>query len=322
MNTSEVISNQPLVVILGPTATGKTEVGIQVAMRLGGEVISADSMQVYKYMDIGTAKPTMAERQGIPHHLIDIVTPDQDFSAALFQEYARRHINNIIARGRVPILVGGTGLYIRVVIDPYSFNSAGVDKEYRMRMQSYARQYGRDWLHRQLAAADPQTAARLHPNDVKRVIRALEVIKLTGQTLFHTPGGRRESPYNLIIFGLNRPREQLYSLVENRVDRMIGQGLVNEVSQLLQWGYGRQLKSMQSLGYKEVAAYLAGELNLGEAITLIKRNTRRFAKRQLTWFRHEQRVNWLELKHHNDYGKAISQITKSAAGVLDLASNK
>ena len=322
MNSSEVIPNQPLVVILGPTATGKTEVGIQVAQCLGGEVISADSMQVYRYMDIGTAKPTMEERQGIPHHLIDIVTPDQNFSAAMFQENARQHINSTIARGKVPILVGGTGLYIRAVIDPYSFNSAGIDQAYRMRMQEGARQYGRDWLHRELAAVDPQAAARLHPNDVKRVIRALEVFKLTGQTLAHTPGGKRESPYNLIVFGLSRPRAQLYSLIEHRVDRMIGQGLVNEVSQLLQWGYERHLKSMQSLGYKEVAAHLAGELTLGEAITLIKRNTRRFAKRQLTWFRHEHRVNWLELELYNGSGALASQIAKSAAGVLAVTSNK
>lgn len=322
MSISEATANQPLVVILGPTATGKTEVGIQVARLLGGEVISADSMQVYQYMDIGTAKPTIKERAGIPHHLIDVVTPDQNFSAAMFQDYARHHINSIIARGKVPIMVGGTGLYIRAVIDPYSFNSAGIDQDYRIHMQEGARKYGRDWLHRQLAAVDPQAAKRLHPNDVKRVIRALEVYKLTGQALAHTPGGRRESPYNLIIFGLSRPRDQLYSIIEHRVDQMIGQGLVNEVSQLLQLGYGRQLKSMQSLGYKEVAAHLAGELNMGEAITLIKRNTRRFAKRQLTWFRHEHRVNWIELELYNGPGEVASQIAKSAAGVLAVTSNK
>lgn len=322
MNTGEVTPKQPLVVILGPTATGKTEVGIQVALRLGGEVISADSMQVYKYMDIGTAKPTLEERQGITHHLIDVVTPDQDFNAALFQKYARHHIHDIITSGKVPILVGGTGLYIRAVIDPYSFNLAGVDQVYRMRMQEGARQYGRDWLHRQLAAVDPQTAARLHPNDVKRVIRALEVFKLTGQTLSHEPGGKRESSYNLIVFGLSRPRDQLYSLIERRVDRMIEQGLVNEVSQLLQWGFGRHLKSMQSLGYKEVAAHLAGELDFGEAIDMLKRNTRRFAKRQLTWFRHEHRINWLELEMHKDPGDVVNQITESVAGVLVVTSNK
>ncbi|MEW5952752.1 MAG: tRNA (adenosine(37)-N6)-dimethylallyltransferase MiaA [Bacillota bacterium] len=316
-------SGYPLVVILGPTATGKTEVGVEMARRLGGEVISADSMQIYKYMNIGTAKPNLEERGGIPHHLIDVAEPDQDFSAALFQLSARQLVQDIVVRGKLPILVGGTGLYIRAVVDKYDFSSAGVDHEFRDRMWEAVEQHGKGWLHQFLASVDPESARRLHPNDAKRIIRALEVFKLTGQTSssFNVPGGRRESLYRLVMFGLRMPREKLYRRIDDRVDKMMEQGLVIEVRQLIQRGYGRRLKSMQSLGYNEIGAYLAGEIDLAVAVELIKRNTRRFAKRQLTWFRQDRRIHWVDLDHFTSPAEVAREISETAAGVLAIASN-
>lgn len=317
-------SGYPLVVILGPTAAGKTEVGVEVARRLNGEVISADSMQIYKYMNIGTAKPSLEERRGIPHHLIDVTEPDEDFSVAMFQQTARQLVQQIVARGRLPLLVGGTGLYIRAVIDKYDFSSAGVDYEFRERMWEAVEQNGREWLHQRLVAVDPESAGRLHPNDVKRIIRALEVFKLTGQTSssLNVPGGRWESPYRLAMFGLHLPREKLYRRIESRVDKMLEAELVSEVGELIQRGYGRHLKSMQSLGYKEIGAYLAGEIDLAGAVTLIKRNTRRYAKRQLTWFRQDHRIHWLETEVLASPAEVAREISATAAGVLGMASNK
>lgn len=314
------INNQiePLVVITGPTATGKSEVGVLVAEQVGGEIISADSMLLYRHMDIGTAKPTLVERRGIPHHMIDIAEPDQDYSVALYQKEARHLITNILARRNLPILVGGTGLYIRSVIDPYDFGAAAGEPALRERFLIEAEQDGHDKLHQHLSEVDPDAAARLHPRDVRRVIRALEVYYLTGRPAssymklnqYHRP------LYRLFMFGLNMERASLYRRIEQRVDKMLAAGLVEEVQSLLERGYRKELNAMRSLGYKEIAAYLTGEISLEEAVELLKRNTRRFAKRQLTWFRRDERIKWLDIEKFGSSEAIAQEITKNLEGVF------
>lgn len=283
-----------LVVITGPTATGKTGVAIELARMVGGEVVSADSMMVYRGMDIGTAKPTAAEMRGVPHHLIDLVRPDGDFSVAKYQDLAERAIADITGRGFLPLLVGGTGLYVRAVVDGYRFPAKG-DPVLRARLVDEARRSGAAGLHARLAAVDPRAAAGLHVNDVRRVIRALEVYYLTGRPIsdHHERDASRPPRYRLSMFALMIEREVLYRRIEDRVDRMVARGLVEEVAGLLARGYTTDLVSMRGLGYKETAAFVRGETDLEEAIRLLKRNTRRFAKRQLTWFRRDPRLTWI-----------------------------
>ncbi|KUK40952.1 MAG: tRNA dimethylallyltransferase [Clostridia bacterium 62_21] len=307
----------PLVVICGPTATGKTEVGILVAGELNGEVVSADSMMVYRGMDIGTAKPTLVERRGVPHHLIDVVEPHAAFSVALYQELAEKCIADIHARGRLPLLVGGTGLYIRSVIDRYRFVAAP-DPDLRRRLVDEARLAGPDALHARLAAVDPAAAARIHPHNVRRVIRALEVYHQTGQpiTSFQEPQRDASPKYRLWMFGLTMPREELYRRIEERVDRMLAAGLVDEVRRLLEGGYHRRFTAMQALGYKEIAAYLEGESTFEEAVRLLKRNTRRFAKRQLTWFRRDPRIRWLDVQALGGPPGAAKEIVASVGAAV------
>jgi len=284
----------PLVVLVGPTATGKTALAVELARRLDGEVISADSMQVYRYMDIGTAKPTVGERQGVPHHLIDVVDPDQDFNAALYGEMAREAVRGVVSRRRWPILAGGTGLYIRAVTEPFSFGAATGDPDLRRRLEAEAAALGGHVLHRRLAAVDPQAAFRLHPNDLRRVVRALEVYLLTGTPLsrYQQKDRGREREFRPFVFGLTADRAWLYRRIEERVDRMLEAGLLAEVEGLLRRGYGRQLTSMQGLGYKELAAYLAGETDYRTAVETVKRGTRRLAKRQWTWFGRVAGIHW------------------------------
>jgi tRNA dimethylallyltransferase len=309
---------EPLIVITGPTATGKSEVGVLVAEQVGGEIISADSMLLYRRMDIGTAKPTLMERRGIPHHMIDITEPDQEYSAALYQKEARRLITEILLRGNLPILVGGTGLYIKAVIDPYEFGATGSAPALRERLLMEAEQDGYDRLHRRLSEVDPEAAAKLHPRDTRRVIRALEVYYLTGRPAssymkrnqYHLP------LYRLFMFGLHMDRASLYRRIEQRVDAMIAAGLVEEVRRLLESGYSKELNAMRSLGYKEIAACLTGEISLEEAVALLKRNTRRFAKRQLTWFRRDGRIRWLNVDEFGSLKALAKEITKSLEGVF------
>ncbi|MCL6612640.1 MAG: tRNA (adenosine(37)-N6)-dimethylallyltransferase MiaA [Peptococcaceae bacterium] len=304
----------PLVVITGPTATGKSEVGVMVAERAGGEVVSADSMLIYRGMDIGTAKPTRAEMRGIPHHMIDIVEPEQDYSVALFQEQARAVINEIHERRKLPVLVGGTGLYIRAVVDDYDFGGAGGDKSLREKFLKEAMEYGPEYLHRRLAEVDPAAASRLHPQNLRRVIRALEVYHLTGRPISSYHRIHQSGPlYNLFMFGLIMKRDRLYRRIEQRVDRMIEAGLVDEVRRLLRRGLTLEHNSMRGLGYKEIAAYLQGMLSLEEAVDVLKRNTRRFAKRQLTWFRRDTRIKWYDL---DDYG-GPEAVVEEIAGRLE-----
>lgn len=310
----------PLLSIVGPTATGKTVVAVEVAKRLGGEIVSADSMLVYRYMDVGTAKPTAEERQGIPHHMIDIVNPDEAYSVARYQEQAERCIREIASRGKLPLLVGGTGLYVRAVVDRYNFPPGGYDPELRRRLEEEAKTSGAEAMHYRLACIDPEAAGKIHPRNLKRVIRALEIFYLTGR-LPSRGERKKEGPgYNLVMFGLVLERSLLYRRIEERVDKMLSAGLVEEVRQLLARGYGPELVSMQGLGYKEMVQYLLGRTTLEEAVRLLKRNTRRFAKRQLTWFGRDPQIRWLDVGRYPGKKEIAGEIVRLAEGVFKDAS--
>lgn len=289
-----------------------------VAEGLGGEIISADSALVYRGMDIGTAKPTPSEMRGITHHMIDIVEPDQEYNAALYQKQTRAVIAGILERGKLPILVGGTGLYIRAVIDPYDFSGAGGDPLLRNLLLKEAHRDGPGALHGKLEIVDPVAAARLHPRDLRRIIRALEVYHLTGKTIssYQNRDENHKPLYRLFMFGLTMARVHLYSRIEERVDGMITAGLVDEVRQLLKKGFSPELSSLRSLGYKEIISYLSGAETLEKAVETLKRNTRRFAKRQLTWFRRDQRMKWLNLNYPGHSSRAAQEITTFLEGVL------
>jgi tRNA dimethylallyltransferase len=306
----------PLLVLIGPTAVGKTALSLKIAKAADAEIISGDSMQVYRGMDIGTAKLPPEEREGISHHLIDILDPREPFSVSQFQRLCMEKIEEIRKRGKLPFIVGGTGLYIESVCYGYSFEGDGGNEAFRERMKQFALEHGPEALHARLAALDPVAASRLHANDLKRVIRALEVIEATGRPFSEIQSQRRkdqkESPFNLCLIGLTMDRQLLYRRIDQRVDEMIEQGLVEEVEALLKAGVPRTAVSMQGLGYKEIAAYLCGETDLASAIEQLKRDTRRFAKRQLSWFRGMKDINWFETdggaeKNHNLF-KSICDI--------------
>lgn len=298
---------KPLVVIVGPTAVGKNEVARELAKRIGGEIVSCDSRQVYRYLDIGTAKPTKEERREIPHHLIDIIEPDKEFNAFLYARKAHKVISGIQRRKGIPILVGGSGLYLRAVIDGISLK-AGRDKKIREGLEKF----GSNYLYKKLKKVDPETASRLHPHDRVRIIRALEVHKLTGEPISTLQRlSKRRPDYVLMMIGLKRGREELYQRINERVDRMMGEGLVEEVRGLLEKGFSKDLIARKGLGYKEIIGYLNGEYDLKEAIQLLKRNTRRFAKRQLTWFNQDKRIHWIEMTGEAGANKIASEIVKS-----------
>lgn len=306
-----------LLCILGPTAVGKTELAIELAKRLDGEIISADSRQVYKLMDIGTAKPTPQQRKLIPHHLIDCVYPDQPFSAAEFVRLAEEAISDIRRRGKVPLLVGGTGLYFRALVDGL-FEGPGADEELRRRLREEARLFGPQHLHAKLMQVDPEAALRIHPNDLVRVIRSLEVYEKTGRSISQLQrqwrSDRPKHPF--IAFCLSRERGELYSRIEERVDRMMEMGFLEEVRMLLDMGYGRDLPSMQAFGYRELAAHLCGEIGLEEAVRGIKRRTRRFARRQIIWFRGDKRLIWVDARSTTPDGLielALTHLDRSPA---------
>lgn len=288
-----VMHMQPLLVITGPTAVGKTELTLALARRLDGEVVSADSMQVYRGMDIGTAKPTAAERQGIPHHLIDIADPNESYDVARFVSDASAAIAEIAGRGRLPIVSGGTGLYISSLLSGAVFPEGTRDEDYRRTLDIYEKDFGADGLHAMLAAADPESAAAIHPNNLPRVKRALEFFHCTGEKFSAYRAGQQNapSPYRATILLLERPRQELYARIEQRVDQMLGQGLLGEVESLLAAGVSARANAMQGLGYKELVYYIRGLSTWEESVRLLKRNTRRYAKRQLTWWRHRKHIH-------------------------------
>ncbi len=294
------MEKKPLIILTGPTAVGKTDTSIALAKAIGGEIISADSIQVYRYMDIGSAKITKEEMKGIPHFLIDILDPAEEFNVVCFQKLAHQSMEEIYNRGHIPIITGGTGFYIQSVLYHIEFDENKTDDLYRKELETYAKTYGAAALQEQLFQVDPESAKQIHANNIKRVIRALEYYHQTQKPIskHNQEQQEKESPYRFVYFVLNREREKLYQRIHLRVDQMIKQGFVEEVASLLEKGYSRDLTSMQGLGYKEIAASLEGEISLEEAIEKIKTNTRHFAKRQLTWFRREKDVTWVEMEQY------------------------
>ena len=286
-----------VIVIFGLTASGKTRLSIELAKRIGGEIISADSMQIYKFMDIGTAKPTKDEMDGIKHYMIDEVYPDEEFSVAKFKKLALKYIEEIISKGKIPIIVGGTGLYINSLIYNIDFSEVETDWNLRKKLKKEADEKGNAYLHDKLKAIDPEAAEKIHENDVKRIIRAIEVYELTGKTISYLQKISRLKPpeYNYIKFGLIMDRSKLYDRINKRVDIMMENGLVNEVEKLVELGYDKNAIAMQGLGYKEILAYIRGECSMDEAVEILKRETRRYAKRQITWFKRIEDVNWIDM---------------------------
>ncbi len=285
-----------LIILTGPTAVGKTALSILLAKKIGGEIISADSMQVYRYLDIGSAKITEAEMEGVPHHLIDALFPGQDFNVFRFQQMAKEAAAGIYERGHIPIVAGGTGFYIQALLYDIDFSEEGDNSGVRAALEEEARTRGSGYLHERLKLIDPESAAAIHPNNQKRVLRALEFYQLNGVPISrHNETERqKESAYRSCYFVLNDQRDLLYRKINRRVDDMMEDGLLDEVKKLREMGCKRDMLSMQGLGYKELLAYLDGEGTLDEAVEAIKRNTRHFAKRQLTWFRREKNVIWVD----------------------------
>jgi tRNA dimethylallyltransferase len=292
-----------VVVIAGPTASGKTDIGIELALKLNGEIISADSMQIYRGMDIGTAKPTVEERRGIRHYMIDIVNPDEDYSVAQFKDDAMECIKTILSKNKTPIVVGGTGLYINSLVYNITFTDTITDWDYREKLNKIALEKGTHALHDYLRKIDPKSAVEIHPNNVKRVIRALEVYKLTGKPISEQKEESRKipPPYDYRIFGLEIDRETLYRRIDARADKMLEEGLYEEVEELLNSGYSHNLVSLQGIGYKEIVMAIKGKCSLFEAVDNIKKGTRNLAKRQMTWFRKTEGLNWIKIEDYNTW---------------------
>ncbi len=300
------MTKKPMIILSGPTAVGKTALSIELAKKVNGCIISADSMQIYKYMDIGSAKIMPEEMQGVKHYLIDELLPEEEFNIVRFQSMAKAALDEIYANGQIPIIAGGTGFYIQALLYDIDFNQQDADEEYRNELEAYAIEFGNDALHRKLQEIDPVSAEKIHANNVKRVIRALEYFKLTGKPIseHNEAESEKESPYNFAYFVLTDDRANLYQRIEKRVDIMMEQGLLEEVKKLKAMGYHRSMVSMQGLGYKEILDYLDNKCTLDEAVATIKLETRHFAKRQLTWFRRERDVIWMD-KSKFDYNENV-----------------
>jgi tRNA dimethylallyltransferase len=313
---------EKLVVIVGPTAVGKTKTSIELAKAIDGEIISGDSMQIYRGLDIGTAKITEEEKEGIPHYLIDIKDPTESFSVAEFQKLARERITEINQRGKVPILVGGTGLYVRAVTHHYEFSEASRNSEMRDKLQRKSEVEGSDALHAELHKVDPERAKEIHPNNVQRVIRALEIYYTTGNVPSAEQGknvGDEESLYQLALVGLTMNREHLYKRINERVDLMVQQGVINEARMLFEQDITNSLAA-KAIGYKEFFPYLSGESTLEEAITLLKRDSRRYAKRQYTWFKNQMDVEWFSMDE-DPFHKKFQEIQHFVEGKLEISEN-
>lgn len=315
------MKKKPLIILTGPTAVGKTKASIGLAKAVDGEIISADSMQVYRHMDIGSAKIKPEEMEGIPHHLIDVLEPDDEFHVVKFQQLAKKAMREIWERGHIPIVTGGTGFYIQALLYDIDFDENEKEDACRKELEAYAREHGAEALHEKLALVDPASAEMIHPNNIKRVIRALEFYEQTGKRISeHNETQRqRESPYAFAYFVLTDDRAHLYERINRRVDQMIEEGLVNEVQALKDKGYTKKLVSMQGLGYKEILDYLDGNCTLEEAIYTIKRDTRHFAKRQLTWFKRERDVIWI---NKQSFGYEAEQILDEMLSKLPWKAEK
>lgn len=320
MNTEK---KKPLIILTGPTAVGKTALSVKLAKAINGSIISADSMQVYRGMDIGSAKVTKEEMGGIKHYLIDVLEPDEEFHVVRFQQMAKEAMAEIYQEGKIPILTGGTGFYIQSVLYDIDFTSQQEDTAYRERLEQLAKEQGNEALHAMLQEVDPVSAEKIHANNVKRVIRALEFYEKTGMPIseHNEKEAAKESPYTFCYFVLNDDRQRLYDRIELRIDQMLEQGLVDEVRKLKEKGYHKEMVSMQGLGYKEILAWLDGEISYEEAVYILKRDTRHFAKRQLTWFRREKDVIWVDKDKFNyDDDRILSfmtaKIDKLTGGIL------
>ena len=312
------MKKQPMIILTGPTAVGKTALSVELAKRVDGAVISADSMQVYRHMDIGSAKITQEEMQGVPHYLIDVLNPEEEFHVVRFVEMAKQAIQEITRDGKIPIVVGGTGFYIQALLYDIDFTEQECDPVYRDSLEKLAEQKGDEFLHQMLREVDPASADAIHANNRKRVIRALEFHHLSGKRIseHNETERRKESPYRFAYFVLSDERSKIYERIEKRVDQMLEQGLVEEVRNLRDMGCSRSMVSMQGLGYKEMLDHLDGKLTLEEAVYIIKRETRHFAKRQLTWFRREREVIWLPKQEYQYCEEKI------LAKMLDILAEK
>lgn len=304
-------------IVLGPTASGKSALSVEMAKEMNGEIISADSMQIYKYMDIGTAKVTGEEMQGVKHYMIDEVNPDEDFSVARFKDRAEVYLKEILSKGKTPIIAGGTGLYINSLIYNIDFAEAPMDSKWRDQLNYEADEKGIEVLFDRLKEIDYETWQRLHLNDRKRIIRALEVYYQTGVTMSEQIKRSREIPpqYDFWLIGLRMEREFLYERINRRVDKMFENGLLSEVKKLVEMGYDKDTTAMQALGYKEVLSYLRGEISLEEAVYLIKRDSRHYAKRQMTWFRRLENVVWVDVAEDDTPESLLKKTKKLLIGI-------
>ncbi|MFZ0369239.1 MAG: tRNA (adenosine(37)-N6)-dimethylallyltransferase MiaA [Halobacillus sp.] len=307
---------KPLVIsVVGPTAVGKSKLGVEIAKRFGGEVISGDSMQIYKSMDIGTAKVTEQEMQGIPHHLVDIKEPDESFSVAEFQDKVQNLIRTISSQGNLPVIVGGTGLYIQATLYNFNFSEQKRDEQVIKRLEKEACEYGMEALYRRLQSVDPEQAKKVHPNNERRVLRALEVYETTGKVMSdYQKQQSNESPFRPVIIGLEMEREELYNRINRRVDHMVEEGLIAEVRGLYNKGY-EHTQAMKAIGYKEFLPYFNGEYSLDRAVELLKRNSRRYAKRQYTYFRNKMNVHWYSISEQG-YEEKFETILNDLAGMM------
>ncbi|MEG0310437.1 MAG: tRNA (adenosine(37)-N6)-dimethylallyltransferase MiaA [Eubacterium sp.] len=311
------MSKPKIAVLVGPTACGKTDTAVELAKEIDGEIISADSMQIYKQMTIGTAKPTIDEQQGIPHYLIDCVDPKEEYSVACFKEAALKSIDTILSRHKTPIVVGGTGLYINGLTLPWGFREKDTDEAIREQLNAECESLGKEALYERLRSVDPITAEIIHPNNMKRVIRALEIYEVTGKpkSYFDEQASKEELPYDYVMMGIEMNRALLYERINRRVDLMVEEGLIDEIKHLLSIGYTEDLIAMKAIGYKEIFPYLRKEMSLNDARILLKRDTRHFAKRQLTWFRKDKRIKWYDFETF----QSKAEIAKAMADYYKIA---
>lgn len=311
---------EPVIILVGPTASGKTGLAIELAKLINGSIVSADSMQIYRHMNIGTAKPDAAEMSGIRHYMIDEVNPDDSFSVAKYRELALKYISQIAEDGKHPIVAGGTGLYINSLLYNINFSETICDEELREALKAEANEKGNRYLYEKLLAIDPEAAAKIHENDIKRIIRAIEVYTHTNKPIsLHAKLSTLEPPpYNYIVFGLRWDRSKLYERIEKRIDIMLQRGLVDEVKGLMKMGYDKGTTAMQGIGYKEILSYLKGECTLEETIYILKRDTRHYAKRQITWFRRLEKIFWLDVDENTNFEELAEKIIQECIATYGI----